>query len=248
MENLKKLSTGRSICLIIGILGIVLGPIIFVHPSPFKCKYFDFTSTGSIGDTIGGITAPFIGLLSILLLWWTLKEQLAFNREQTKFNDANRLLAMETHISQLDRDLEIVFSTTQRKEKAYGLSQLKVLYNTGTVINLPDLDSVINRLHVIESAILALYSVVNNSKIEQEQKLISLGIVELYLSQISTFYGSVLNESIAIIPSIMDIHASDVGESNPKDLIKDKCNKYLESTKSFLTKCQKDISTISKNI
>jgi hypothetical protein len=34
-----------------------------------------FTDTGAIGDTVGGLTAPVIGLLNAVLLYWTLKRQ-----------------------------------------------------------------------------------------------------------------------------------------------------------------------------
>lgn len=49
---------------------------------PNFCSWFDFSETGQIGDTIAGITAPIIGLISIYLLVRTLNEQLAFNKLQ----------------------------------------------------------------------------------------------------------------------------------------------------------------------
>ncbi|GHV10693.1 hypothetical protein FACS1894162_5370 [Bacteroidia bacterium] len=42
----------------------------------------DFSGSGQIGDTIGGITAPFIGVLSIILLYLTLKSQQKQTKEQ----------------------------------------------------------------------------------------------------------------------------------------------------------------------
>lgn len=36
---------------------------------------WNFSSTGQIGDTIGGLTAPVIGILNALLLWWTIRIQ-----------------------------------------------------------------------------------------------------------------------------------------------------------------------------
>lgn len=50
-------------------------------------SYFG-TKTGCIGDTIGGCSAPFIGLGSIYLLYKTLQEQQKFNREQQNANEA----------------------------------------------------------------------------------------------------------------------------------------------------------------
>ena len=52
----------------------------------------DFETTGCIGDTIGGTTAPFIGLISIYYLYKTLKEQQQFNRMQQASNNAQMQL------------------------------------------------------------------------------------------------------------------------------------------------------------
>lgn len=44
----------------------------------------NFMDTGQIGDTIGGTTAPIIGLLNALLLYFTFREQAQFNKKQVK--------------------------------------------------------------------------------------------------------------------------------------------------------------------
>ena len=43
-----------------------------------------FDHIGEIGDTIGGLTAPVIGLLNAVLLYLTLREQFEFNEKQKK--------------------------------------------------------------------------------------------------------------------------------------------------------------------
>lgn len=55
----------------------ILSPFLFTRSS----GWLDFSGTGEIGDTIGGLTAPFISLLSVVLLYLTLKEQIETNRE-----------------------------------------------------------------------------------------------------------------------------------------------------------------------
>lgn len=57
----------------------LLSPVIFTLPC--FCEIFNFskTETGNIGSTIGGITSPFVGLLSAILLYITLKEQRNYN-------------------------------------------------------------------------------------------------------------------------------------------------------------------------
>lgn len=47
-------------------------------------EILNFRETGQIGDTIGGITAPFIGFINVALLCYTLYCQNLSNREQTE--------------------------------------------------------------------------------------------------------------------------------------------------------------------
>ena len=64
---------------------IVLILIAFISPFIFTRKGFiDFSETGQIGDTIGGLTAPFINLLSAVLIYLTFKEQINANNQTKK--------------------------------------------------------------------------------------------------------------------------------------------------------------------
>ena len=64
---------------------IIISPWLFTKPAYFKSLVF--YDAGTIGDTIGGITAPFIGFTSIILLFWTLNEQVKINKVQKRFNN-----------------------------------------------------------------------------------------------------------------------------------------------------------------
>lgn len=66
--------------LIIGIVIIALMPTVFTRNTWFKA--FDFTETGQIGDTIGGITAPFVGILGAILVYISFNEQRKANKLQ----------------------------------------------------------------------------------------------------------------------------------------------------------------------
>lgn len=66
--------------LIIGISIIAFMPFILTRNIWFKT--LDFTETGPIGDTIGGITAPFIGILGAILVYISFNEQRKANRLQ----------------------------------------------------------------------------------------------------------------------------------------------------------------------
>jgi len=61
----------------LGLIIVVIAPFILTSPSIFKG--FDFTHTGEIGDTIGGITAPIVNLLAAVLVYFALKAQTQAN-------------------------------------------------------------------------------------------------------------------------------------------------------------------------
>jgi hypothetical protein len=67
-----------------------------------------FTETGQIGDTLGGITAPFIGIFSIVLLVKTLASQNEFNRKQQIKEDYNTISLLMRDIQKSCADLEVV--------------------------------------------------------------------------------------------------------------------------------------------
>lgn len=71
------------------ILGLVItGTIILIFTSlyiftgPAKLNSWDFSQTGQIGDTIGGITAPLIGLIGAVLVYISFQAQIEANRIQ----------------------------------------------------------------------------------------------------------------------------------------------------------------------
>lgn len=45
-----------------------------------------YNETGTIGDTFGGLSAPFIGIINVILLIWTLYKQIEFEKKQDIFN------------------------------------------------------------------------------------------------------------------------------------------------------------------
>ena len=70
-----KIIFGVCLCLV----AILLAPYLLTRPF---CDELSFVDTGQIGDTIGGTTAPIVGIVSIVLLAYTLIEQLKFNAKQ----------------------------------------------------------------------------------------------------------------------------------------------------------------------
>jgi hypothetical protein len=82
---MKKLEERNYLLILMfGILLTVLSPIIFTLPS--ISQRFNFSSTGSIGDTIGGLTAPIVGLLGAILVYRSFLIQIKANEEIRKEN------------------------------------------------------------------------------------------------------------------------------------------------------------------
>ncbi len=74
---------GRNvIILLIGIVLIFLSLYIFTRPAYFE--NWNFSDTGQIGDTIGGITAPIINLIGAFLVYISFQAQIKANEIQAE--------------------------------------------------------------------------------------------------------------------------------------------------------------------
>ena len=93
------------IILIAGIILIFIAMYLFTRPAIFDI--WDFSSTGPIGDTIGGISAPIINLLGAFLVYISFKEQIKANQIQSKALkdekiEKNKMDLYNRHLSLLD--------------------------------------------------------------------------------------------------------------------------------------------------
>jgi hypothetical protein len=78
-----RLTKRQVLFLVIVSVLIIIAPWILTLHGPACLSLIDF---GGVGDVIGGTTAPIIGLVSIFLLFLTLKSQTEFNVKQHEFN------------------------------------------------------------------------------------------------------------------------------------------------------------------
>ncbi|MDP1817558.1 MAG: hypothetical protein Q8K92_24070 [Leadbetterella sp.] len=87
----------------IGILVILIMP--FLLTFEFFHERFNFSETGQIGDTIGGITAPFLNLIGAFLIFYALKAQVTANelvqRQIDKENDNKECETEAKNLNQL---------------------------------------------------------------------------------------------------------------------------------------------------
>jgi hypothetical protein len=61
--------------LILGALLVMFFPYLMTR----KVGLIDFSETGNIGDTIGGITSPIVGFVGAILVYFALLEQIKAN-------------------------------------------------------------------------------------------------------------------------------------------------------------------------
>jgi len=76
-----------ELILLLTLIVAILSPFVFTR----NWTSIDFSQTGQIGDTIGGLTAPFLNFLTIILLYLTLREQTQSTRKQKEYDSINQL-------------------------------------------------------------------------------------------------------------------------------------------------------------
>jgi hypothetical protein len=76
-KEITKTLAKAKIFFYIGLLILVLAPFVLTRQSFINS--LDFSNTGAIGDTIGGITAPFANILGAVLVYYALKAQIQAN-------------------------------------------------------------------------------------------------------------------------------------------------------------------------
>lgn len=240
----------RSILwLIVVILLICAAPVILTQGTLFGWEIFDLSDKGTIGDTIGGITAPIIGFLSIVLLWLTLQEQLRFNnkqysinKEQQRFNDANRILAMESHILHLDENLFYGYTGFGSTLEGHSVSSLRLLVGKSITIAESELEHIIDRVHIIDIALCSMVDYLEKCSLGAEEKKSTICMADLYLTYIHGFYNDVTQGNIKGIPSIAEVYCELIGAESSYERIKQKTLLYQDKIKPYIATCKKTLS------
>ena len=222
----------RNCCRKIGLLVlvviiIVVAPVLFTQPAKYSC--FDFSSTGQIGDTIGGITAPIIGVVSILLLYLTLKGQLDFNKSQTKDNRISQALMLQSEIIHMDERIHFSYfikDTSCMKCEAYGCASLCLLYR-GNGYN-PEINLHQARCLLTHLVVFAYLCKNFKETIRQEAEADAnhLNFVEEYLMMMKNFTEQFLEDNVPLVPAPSDLY-SEENQLSEVDKIKECAQKIL---------------------
>ena len=111
------------IILIIGVILTLVSPYFLTR----SAGLIDFSNTGSIGDTIGGITSPIVSLIGSLLVYYALKAQI----------DANAIIQQQLNdqkVAEYDRKI-VTYLSEQLNMIRTDINDLEFVESTEKVIN-----------------------------------------------------------------------------------------------------------------
>ena len=218
------------VIILIGCILIIIAPSILTLPWRDEVLGLNtnFKSTGQIGDTIGGITAPIIGLISIILLYITFREQ----------RHTNRWTLIENIQSKIEKNLSICLHFYIYKEEKDPLH-----YKTDRVC-IAHIYSLLSQFTVytpklhpedgykLYMALKDCYNEINQlilltPKSAIYQKSVTQTI-KLYTEKIIPIYNAIENNRIQFIP--IDEHNIDK-DGDLKNLVK-----YLNADKALFEK------------
>ena len=114
----------------LGFILVIIAPYILTRSAFFQPT--DFTATGQIGDTIGGITAPIVNLIAALLVYLALNAQTQANgfllkqisdqNEQFNINRINEIIYSQLNrIDQIIKHQPITISDEQKSSGYSGI-------------------------------------------------------------------------------------------------------------------------------
>ena len=238
---MKNLRWYQYVLFWIGIIGVFVSPWLFTRPFPFNWTFFDFSQSGQIGDTIGGITAPIVGLVSILLLWWTLREQVKFNRQQMSINDASRILTMQSQILEMDDNILYAYSTADRVHEGKGCASLRVLLKgapSNVQIPYDMLKTLLERVHILDVSVSSLVNVTKASMISESEKKSTCSIAMVYITELLHFYNLIANGQIEYLLPIDDVGNELINQPSAKEYLEKKARLYLENLTFLKTICE----------
>lgn len=130
MEKSKKTLVWVAIIFAVLTLLVCTLPFLFTHFS-----ILDFTETGQIGDTIGGIMSPFVGIIAAILTFLAFWIQYKANEEQKKAIEENRkdILAQQERyeLDRFESKLSMMMNSYQETVRSlkYGDKQGRIVFN-----------------------------------------------------------------------------------------------------------------------
>ncbi len=120
--KLKKIEdyTTSQFILVIALIILLIPPLLSL-PSIFEI--FNFSNKGQIGDTIGGITAPFINGLAAILVFLAFKAQIEANKILV---NANKILQQQENARTILEQIKIIQDDKIKIEEILGAFNARI--------------------------------------------------------------------------------------------------------------------------
>lgn len=214
------------------LVAMVVFPILFTAPALADC--LNFTETGQIGDTIGGITAPIVGLCSVILLYYTLKEQMNFNKSQSKDNRMTQLLGLQSDIIQMNERVKFCFinSSSELLIEASGVCSLSLLEKVNDYkpyMELCQYRYLNEELKVFLELCCHYFKYLVIAE-EQEIKIAESEVVQTYIQELERFGKNVISDKVSVRVGVVDNYKDSDGKDimSEIDILKEDAKKSLE--------------------
>lgn len=178
---------------------------------------------------LGGITAPCLGFLNVVLLYITLKGQQKFNETQLRINENNELVTLELNISILSNNIafSICTSNGSNSQSYNGSIYIKKL-NTNLypdhAIKRDEFCNLHKSFLEIAELCLLYYNILIKSSVDKDMKKSYFYSVKLYSDCIYDFFDMYTNKRINILGVIESI---DDENDNISNQYEDIYRKYL---------------------
>lgn len=119
-KKINELTLSKWI-LFVGIILTIIAPTILTIPT--VQEYWNFSETGNIGDTIGGITSPVIGIVGAALLYLSIYLQYSANLRQDKaFSNQIHTTYIQDLIQSISNEIKDQEQKTKNKQELEELA------------------------------------------------------------------------------------------------------------------------------
>jgi uncharacterized membrane protein len=182
----------KTVLLTVGLIIISL-LLIYILTLPAIWKVFDLTNTSSIGDTIGGITSPLLGIISVIFLYLTLNRQIDSVNDQKLKNESDIIFML---FNQLDNEYnQIYLYSTNKDERVRKFGHEALIDYCNSVFKFYSGNKKFSQYYIADSIILVIRSFELIKKRIQISPLNS-EMKELFLKKLETFYLCKLKDPI----------------------------------------------------
>lgn len=188
-----------TIFLVVGLIIIILVPFLFTQFSIFGINFYE---TGQIGDTVGGLTAPFISLIAAVLVYLSFTEQSKANQIQIDELDKQKKIIAEERKRSESQNLFISFEkefdsirneTTDLTYKRFYSHYGESTYKGGVVIGyyLADIEKCISEsvpyrreieIEYLLHRLVKLHKLIKETSIDENFKKYLLSNIKLYVN------------------------------------------------------------------